>query len=162
MNRVEFAAEQWRKEKPELDLLPMELVARLGAITRLITRDHLEPFFKEHGLHQGEFDVLATLRRAGKPYSLGPSQLFDALMISSGGMTNRLDRLEKAGLIERSPNPEDRRGMLVNLSKKGLELIDRIMPLHVENEANALATLSKKEQDTLNAMLEKLLSGLEG
>lgn len=161
MSRVDFATEQWRREKPELDLLPMEVVARLGAAASLIGRDHLAPFFKEHGLHQGEFDVIATLRRAGPPYSLGPTQLFDALMISSGGMTNRLDRLEKAGLIKRSPNPEDRRGLIVSLTSKGLTLIDRIIPLHVENEAGALNALTQKEQKTLNELLKKLLTGLE-
>lgn len=161
MSRVDLATEQWRREKPELDLLPMEVVARLGAAANLLSRDYLAPFFKEHGLHQGEFDVIATLRRAGPPYSLGPTQLFDALMISSGGMTNRLDRLEKAGLITRSPNPEDRRGMIVSLSEKGLALIDRLIPCHVENEANALGALPRKDQEALNELLKTLLSGLE-
>ncbi|GGK72209.1 MarR family winged helix-turn-helix transcriptional regulator [Amphritea balenae] len=161
MNKVELASTQWQREMPELDLLPMEVVARLGTATRLISRDYLNPFFKNHGLQQGEFDVLATLRRSGSPYELVPTQLFEALMISSGGMTNRLDRLEKAGSIARKPNPEDRRGTLVALTEEGLELINRIFPLHVENEAKALTTLSKKEQQTLQGLLEKLLDGLD-
>lgn len=161
MNRVNLATAQWQREMPELDLLPMEVVARLGATTRLLTRNHLEPFFREYGLQQGEFDVIATLRRAGAPYSLGPTQLFEALMISSGGMTNRLDRLEKAGLIRRSPNPDDRRGMLVSLTDEGLELINRMVPLHVGNEARALEFLDRQEQETLNGLLGKLLDGLE-
>lgn len=161
MNKVELASSQWQREMPELDLLPMEVVARLGTATRLISRDYLNPFFKNHGLQQGEFDVLATLRRSGAPYELVPTQLFEALMISSGGMTNRLDRLEKAGWIARKPNPEDRRGTLVALTEQGLELINRIFPLHVENEAQALTTLSKKEQQTLQRLLEKLLDGLD-
>lgn len=161
MNKVELASTQWQREMPELDLLPMEVVARLGTATRLISRDYLNPFFKSHGLQQGEFDVLATLRRSGAPYELVPTQLFEALMISSGGMTNRLDRLEKAGWIARKPNPEDRRGTLVALTEQGLELINQIFPLHVENEAKALTTLSKKEQQTLQGLLEKLLDGLD-
>jgi len=104
--------------------------------------------------------VLATLRRAGAPYALCPTDLFEALMISSGGMTNRLDRLEKAGLIARAPNPNDRRGTLVSLTPQGLELMNRIVPLHVENEARALAALSREEQQALNELLAKLLNSL--
>ena len=158
--RVDLATLQWRREMPELDLLPMELVGRLGSATRIIARDYLGPFFQSHNLQQGEFDVLATLRRAGAPYRLAPTQLFEALMISSGGMTSRLDRLESAGLIARTPNPEDRRGTLVSLTADGLELMNRIIPLHVENEQRALAALTHDEQETLNALLGKLLDGL--
>lgn len=161
MDRVTSATAQWRHERPELDLLPMEVTARLGTTARLISRNFLDPFFRKYGLQQGEFDVLATLRRSGVPYSLGPTQLFEALMISSGGMTNRIDRLEKAGLIVRSPNPEDRRGMLVSLTEKGLKLIDDLVPLHIDNEARALAGLDREEQQTLNALLGKLLVRME-
>ena len=104
--------------------------------------------------------MLATLRRAGPPYRLGPTQLFETLMISSGGMTSRLDRLEKAGLIVRSPNPEDRRGTLVSLTDKGLALMERMIPEHVDNEARMLAALSREEQETLSELLGKLLEGL--
>lgn len=160
MNRVKLAISQWQREMPTLDLLPMEVVGYLKAM-QLISRGYLEPFFRSHGLQLGEFDVLATLRRSGAPYSLGPTQLFEALMISSGGMTNRLDRLEKSGLIVRAPNPEDRRGTLVSLTEKGRELIDRLVPLHVENEARILSTLSREEQETLSELLGKLLEGLD-
>lgn len=159
MNRVKQAITQWRREKPTLDLLPMEVIGSLGHAARLITRTHLEPFFQSHGLQQGEFDVLATLRRAGAPYALCPTDLFEALMISSGGMTNRLDRLEKADLIVRSPNPQDRRGTLVSLTEQGLELMDRIIPLHVENQARAIAALSRAEQEQLRDLLGKLIGG---
>lgn len=159
MNRVKQAVAQWRRELPELDVLPMEVVGSLVHAARLIVRTHLEPFFQSHGLQQGEFDVLATLRRAGAPYALSPTDLFEALMISSGGMTNRLDRLEKAGLIARSRNPEDRRGTIVSLTERGLELINRIIPLHVENQARAIAALSQKEQKQLRDLLSKLIPG---
>ncbi|MCE8050298.1 MarR family transcriptional regulator [Halomonas daqingensis] len=159
MNRVKHAVAQWRREMPELDLLPMEVVGYLKT-TQLLTQERLQVFFKSHGLQAGEFDVLATLRRAGPPYRLGPTQLFETLMISSGGMTSRLDRLEKAGLIVRSPNPEDRRGTLVSLTDKGLALMERMIPEHVDNEARMLAALSREEQETLSELLGKLLEGL--
>ncbi|SEF76234.1 MarR family winged helix-turn-helix transcriptional regulator [Billgrantia desiderata] len=159
MNRVKHAVAQWQREMPELDLLPMEVVGYLKT-TQLLTQERLQVFFKSHGLQAGEFDVLATLRRAGPPYRLGPTQLFETLMISSGGMTSRLDRLEKAGLIVRSPNPEDRRGTLVSLTDKGLALMERMIPEHVQNEAKMLAALSREEQETLSELLGKLLEGL--
>lgn len=161
MNRVKSAIAQWQREMPSLDLLPMEVVGYLKT-SQLITRSQLEAFFKAHGLQLGEFDVLATLRRSGAPYALTPTQLFGTLMVSSGGMTNRLDRLERAGLIVRAPNPEDRRGTLVSLTEQGLEMMNRLVPLHVENEARMLAALSRKEQETLGRLLGKLLDGLEG
>ncbi|QTF93486.1 MarR family transcriptional regulator [Halomonas sp. BM-2019] len=160
MNRVKSAIAQWQREMPGLDLLPMEVVGYLKT-SQLITRSQLEAFFKAHGLQAGEFDVLATLRRAGAPYALTPTQLFETLMVSSGGMTNRLDRLERAGLIVRTPNPEDRRGTLVSLTEPGLALMNRLVPLHVENEARLLSALSREEQATLGRLLGKLLDGLE-
>ncbi|MCE8037683.1 MAG: MarR family winged helix-turn-helix transcriptional regulator [Halomonadaceae bacterium] len=159
MNRVKHAVAQWQREMPDLDLLPMEVVGYLKT-TQLLTQERLQVFFKSHGLQAGEFDVLATLRRAGAPYRLGPTQLFETLMISSGGMTSRLDRLEKAGLIVRSPNPEDRRGTLVSLTDKGLALMERMIPEHVENEARMLDALSREEQQALGELLSKLLDGL--
>ncbi|SDL82603.1 DNA-binding transcriptional regulator, MarR family [Franzmannia pantelleriensis] len=160
MNRVKSAISQWQREMADLDLLPMEVVGYLKT-SQLHTRNQLEAFFKQHGLQAGEFDVLATLRRSGTPYALTPTQLFEALMVSSGGMTNRLDRLERGGLIVRTPNPEDRRGTLVSMTEQGLALIDRLVPLHVENEARMLSALSREEQETLGRLLGKLLDGLE-
>lgn len=159
MNRVKQAIAQWQREMPQLDLLPMEVVGYMKT-TQQLTQARLQTFFKEYGLQTGEFDVLATLRRSGEPYRLGPTQLFEALMVSSGGMTSRLDRLEKAGLIERSPNPEDRRGTLVSLTDAGLELMNRMLPRHVENEAKMLAALSREEQAILGELLGKLLESL--
>lgn len=159
MNRVKQAIAQWQQEMPDLDLLPMEVVGYLKTMQSL-TQERLQAFFKEYGLQAGEFDVLATLRRSGAPYRLGPTQLFETLMISSGGMTSRLDRLEKAGLIRRSPNPEDRRGTLVSLTEEGLALMNRMVPRHVENEARMVAALSRQEQKTLSELLGKLLEGL--
>lgn len=161
MNRVSVAIDQWRREMPELDPLPMELTARLNTVSRHLSAQYLEPFFRQRGLQPREFDVLATLRRAGAPYALTPTQLFEVLMMSSGGMTNQLDRLQKAGLIERRPNPADRRSMLVSLTDEGLALVNETVPQHVDNETRALSPLSREEQQTLNALLAKLMDHLE-
>ena len=138
----------------------MQLVGQLGTVAQLMARDWLNPLFAEHGLQPGEFDVLATLRRSGAPYALTPTALYEAAMLSSGGMTNRIDRLEAAGLIERQKHPTDRRGVLVALTPKGLALIDKLVLLHVENERAMLSPLSADEQRQLDALLAKLLQGM--
>mgnify|MGYP002040674793 CR=1 FL=1 len=115
-DRAQLAAEQWREQRPDLDSFAMAVIGRLGELSQVISRDHLLPFFASHGLQAGEFDVLATLRRAGEPFALMPTALYESAMISSGGMTSRIDRLEKAGLIERRKHPSDRRGILVALT----------------------------------------------
>lgn len=159
IDRAQLAVEQWQQQRPDLDTLPMRLIGRLGEAVQVLNRDVLQPFFDEHRLHFGEFDVLATLRRAGEPHALSPTALYEAAMISSGGMTNRLDRLERAGLIERKPNLEDRRGTLVALTEAGFTLIDGLMTAHVENEKRALASLSRDEQEQLDRLLGKWLAG---
>ena len=116
--------------------------------------------FAQAGLQPGEFDVLATLRSAGKPYLLSPTQLYEALMISSGGMTNRLDRLERAGLVERRPDPDDRRGKLIALTDAGKRVIDDTIGRHVANEERLLSVLTRPEQEKLNALLKKLITAL--
>ncbi|AHK04941.1 MarR family transcriptional regulator (plasmid) [Agrobacterium tumefaciens] len=160
LDRAASAAAQWRQERPDIDPFPMELLGRLGEITQIIMRDRLNPFFVQHGLQSGEFDVLATLRRSGAPYELTPTQLYEAAMLSSGGMTARIDRLERDGLVVRRRHPIDRRGTLVALAPKGLSLIDAILSEHVENERTALAGLTKVEQEQFNALTIKLLASL--
>lgn len=126
----------------------------------MVSRDHLAPVFARFGLQHGEFDVLATLRRAGSPFSLTPTALYEATMVTSGAMTNRLDRLEKAGLIRRVPHPTDRRGLLVQLTEEGRELIDRAVEAHVENEHAILSGLEPEERQRLAELLEKLIASL--
>ena len=158
--RAQFVAEQWQRELPQLDTRAMQVVGQLGTVAQLMARDWLNPLFAEHGLQPGEFDVLATLRRSGAPYALTPTALYEAAMLSSGGMTNRIDRLETAGLIERQKHPTDRRGVLVALTSQGKELIDKLVLLHVANEQRMLAALTAREQGQLGQLLAKLLQGM--
>jgi len=151
------AAEQWRREKGDLETGPMVLLGRLAEAALVITRDRLNPLFREFGLQPGEFDVLATLRRSGAPHALTPTDLYEAAMISSGSMTNRIDRLEKAGLVRRTGNPADRRGTLVSLTPKGLDLIDRALAAHIANQQAIVAPLGREEQEQLSALLAKLI-----
>ena len=158
MDRAGFAVSQWAREMPEVDTSAMEIVGRLSELWLSIDRDHLAPMMRGFGLQGGEFDVIATLRRAGPPYALTPTQLYEAAMMSSGGMTARLDRLEKSGLIRRSPNPEDRRGTLVSLTDKGHALIEKALPAHAANELRLLDGLTADERTQLSALLAKWLA----
>ncbi len=152
---------QWQKERPDLDVRPMAVFGRLSYAALVVARDKLNPLFAQFGLQNGEFDVLATLRRSGMPFALTPTALYEATMVTSGAMTNRLDRLEKAGLIARAPHPQDRRGVIVQLTEKGRALIDEAVTAHVANEHQVLSALTRDEQDQLAALLEKLIRGLD-
>ena len=160
MDRASMAVEQWRRERPDLPSLPMALFGRLSEASERVLREHMNPLFAAVGLQPGEFDVLATLRRAGEPFMLSPTRLYEATMISSGGMTSRLDRLEKASLIERRPDPNDRRGKLIALTDRGKLVIDEAIGRHVANEERLLSALTRAEQEQLSALLEKLIAAL--
>ncbi|HLH86912.1 MAG TPA: MarR family transcriptional regulator [Xanthobacteraceae bacterium] len=160
MDRAGLAIEQWARERPDLPSLPMAVLGRLLEAAERVMRERMDPVFAAGGLQWGEFDVLATLRRSGPPYMLSPTRLQEAAMISSGGMTARLDRLERAGLIERRPDPDDRRGKLIALTKRGRALIDEMIGQHVANEQRILSPLSRAEQEKLAALLQKLIAGL--
>ncbi len=159
-DRAATAAAQWREERPEIDPFPMALLGRLNEASLIVMRDWLTPVMAKFGLQPGEFDVLATLRRTGAPYALTPTALYETTMMSSGGMTARIDRLEKAGLVARQKHPTDRRGTLVALTRKGRALIDRAYEAHMANETALLQALSKAEQKTLDALLAKLIAGI--
>lgn len=160
-DRATHAEKQWQQEQPDIDAKTMALVGRLLEATHLLERNWFAPLAARFELHNGEFDVLATLRRAGEPHRLTPTRLYEGLMLSSGAMTSRLDRLERKGLIERTPSATDRRSILVGLTPAGITLIDSILPLHIANEQAALASLTQPEQIQLDALLVKLLSGLQ-
>jgi DNA-binding MarR family transcriptional regulator len=151
---------QWHRERPDLNLDAMEIFARLGRMVSHLGHA-IDQTFTGAGLQRGEYDVLAALRRAGAPYTLTPSALSDTLMLSRAGMTNRLDRLESAGLIERRNNREDRRSMHIDLTPAGLELVNEVTTKHVANETDLLSVLSAAERRDLNAIARKLLAGFE-
>lgn len=159
-DRAATAAAQWRRERPEIDPFPMALLGRLNEASLIVMRDWLTPVMARFGLQPGEFDVLATLRRSGPPYALTPTALYETTMMSSGGMTARIDRLEKAGLVERRKHPTDRRGTLVALTRKGRALIDRAYDAHAANEAELVSVLSRSEQKTLDGLLAQLIAGI--
>lgn len=154
------AVVQWKQELPELEAENMLLIGRLKRAAALIARE-LEKVYGEYGLTEGSFDVLATLRRSGAPYTLTPTELFLALMVTSGTMTTRLKNLENQGLIDRLPNPDDARSMLVRLTDKGKELIEQAVFPHVENEKRLMEKLDLKTKTSLEHGLEKWLEVLE-
>lgn len=158
-DRLDELAAQWKVERPDLDPSVMALVGRLLVVSELIGRG-IDRMAAEHGLDRGQGDVLLTLRRAGKPYRLSPSDLVRSLLVTSGTMTNRLDQLEKRGLIERSPNPDDRRGINVQLTGAGFALVDGLIAEHVANEERMLAPLNRRERAELAALTRKLLAHL--
>ena len=156
---VDTILEQWQRERPDLDSSPIGVIGRISRLARAIEQ-RLEVVYREHGLEPGWHDVLATLRRTGPPYQLRPTEFADALMLTSSGTTKRLDRLEQADLITRGPDPADRRGTLITLTPKGLQLIDSVTEAHLDNERNLLAALSEVEQRRLADLLRKLRLGL--
>jgi DNA-binding MarR family transcriptional regulator len=156
---VDRIIEQWRQERPELDHSPIGVVGRISRLARELEQ-RLEPVYREHGLEPGWHDVLATLRRTGPPYELRPTDLTGTLMLTSSGTTKRLDRLEQAGLVERAPDPQDRRGVLIRLTAKGREVIDATTEAHLANERRLLAALSDTEREQLAGLLRKLGVGL--
>jgi len=160
-DRAARAVAQWAIEFPDWELAPMEALGRLGETATIIDTRHISPLFAEYGLQRGEFDVLAALRRSGAPYELTPSRLFEITMSSSGGMTARLDRLEKMGRVERRPNPDDRRGVLVRLTPSAVELIETVTPAHLANEARLTSCLTADELSQFSGLLKKLLRHAE-
>jgi DNA-binding MarR family transcriptional regulator len=159
-DHVDRVRAQWAREQPQLDTRPLNVVARLGRAAHYVDQGHAD-FFARHGLSRADWDVLASLRREGPPYSLSPTALYRALMRTSGAMSQRLARLERQGLIERELDPADRRGIVVELTAKGRELVERIAEEHLANERRLLEPLSNREQDALAALLKKLLLAYE-
>lgn len=157
---VDAILAQWKRERPDLDVSPMGIIGRMTRISKHLERG-IQETFSEFGLNVGEFDVLATLRRSGQPYQLSPTELFNTLMVSSGTMTHRVDRLEQADLVKRIPDPDDRRGMLIQLTQKGFSLIEQAVAAHVANEHRLLSGLDEAERSLLIQLLRKLLVSFE-
>jgi DNA-binding MarR family transcriptional regulator len=159
-DRLDEIVAQWRRERPDLDVSSLALLGRLFRVAHLADLE-LAKGTAAHDVRPGWFDLLAALRRAGPPYELTPTELMQATMLSSGGITKRLDRLAQAGLLTRRPDPRDRRGTLVRLTPKGLSLFDRALETHLANEDRLLQPLSATEQRQLDRVLRRLLATLE-
>ncbi|MQM24337.1 MarR family winged helix-turn-helix transcriptional regulator [Glycomyces albidus] len=152
---------QWRREMPELEGL--ESMALFGRIHRISQKlgARLHELRARKGLGRNEFDVLATIRRSGEPYTLSPKEISAAMMLSSGGLTGRLDKLEAAGFVERLPDPGDRRGLKVRMTDLGREVIEDSVRIGIEAQEEALSVLTREEQARLNELLRKLHAGFE-
>ncbi|MEE1941804.1 MarR family transcriptional regulator [Streptomyces sp. TRM 70361] len=158
-DHVDRVLEQWARERPDLDVSPMGVIGRLGRAIRLIDAE-LRRTFAAHGLDAASFDVLATMRRSGPPYRLTPAELMRPAMVTSGAVTQRLDRLEARGLVTRSPSETDGRVVHVTLTDEGRALIDRVLPDHLATEHRVLAGLTDARRGELAGLLRELLESL--
>ncbi|MFF5444624.1 MarR family winged helix-turn-helix transcriptional regulator [Streptomyces sp. NPDC012888] len=156
---VDAITAQWNAVRPELDVTAMGVFGRIYRISRGMGEE-MDRVYARFGISRGEFDVIATLRRSGAPYTLSPRRLADTMMITTGGMTGRLDKLEKAGLLSRSPDPNDRRGLQVTITDKGLELIDEAVVAGLRAQQAALAGFGEEETELLTHLLRRLLAGM--
>lgn len=160
MDHVDRILEQWTRERPDLDVGPMGIFGRLKRLTDHASGE-LAELYRTHGLTAASFDVLATLRRSGAPYALTPKALISWTMVTSGTMTNRLDRLQADGLVERRPDPEDGRGSVVALTPKGFDLIDRVVTAHVAAQHRLIEGLPEPLRAPFNEALRVWLGSFE-
>ncbi|EYR62914.1 MarR family transcriptional regulator [Actinotalea ferrariae CF5-4] len=156
-DEVDRIVEAWRRERPDLDVAPLQVLSRVSRLAR-----HLDlarrTAFERHDLELWEFDVLSALRRAGEPYQLSPGTLVQQTLVTSGTMTNRIDRLAARGLVERRPAPGDRRGVLVRLTAAGLERVDAALEGLLRTERDLLAALPEADRGTLADLLRELVA----
>jgi DNA-binding MarR family transcriptional regulator len=152
--------EEWTARRPELEMAPYEVTARLSRAALHVAR-HQELVFERYGLNRGEVGVLSALRIAGPHNRLSPTKLFKGLMLSSAGITSRLDRLEERGLVKRMRDPEDRRGILVELTEQGAKILDEAVIANTASERELIAGLSSDETKALTGLLKKLVASLE-
>jgi DNA-binding MarR family transcriptional regulator len=156
MDEIDRIVDQWNSERPDLDVSATHVLQRITRLA-LLQGSSFARVFAPYGISFGEYVVLATLRRIGHPYCMNPTRLFSSVILSSGAMTNRLDRLEAMGLVERHPDPDDRRGRLVELTDQGRRLVDMAVIDHLRNEERLLAALEPAEREQLAGLLRKLL-----
>ncbi|WP_433086125.1 MarR family winged helix-turn-helix transcriptional regulator [Dactylosporangium sp. CA-052675] len=160
MDDVDRIVAQWGRERPELRTDAMAVFGRIYRLARVVG-DRQEKVYSGLGINRGEFDVLATLRRAGEPFQLSPKALSASLMLTTGGMTGRLDRLERAGLVTRSPDPADRRGLVITLTGRGREVIDEAVVVGLDAQREVLERLPEASRRRLSALLRDLLAAAE-
>ncbi|MEV7065957.1 MarR family transcriptional regulator [Streptomyces collinus] len=151
---------QWATVRPDLDTAAMEVFGRINRLSHTIG-ERVGQAYAKFGVSRGEFDVLATLRRSGEPFTLSPRQLSATLMLTTGGMTGRLDKLERAGLLRRSPDPHDRRGLQVTLTDEGLALVDEAVGAGLAVQTDALSVLGAERAGQLAGLLRDLLAGTD-
>jgi DNA-binding MarR family transcriptional regulator len=154
-DHVHGVVEQWNRVRPDVDVSGMAVIGRITRLEKLI-RPRLDVVFAQHNLQIWEFDVLATLVRDGAPHQLTPGALLESMMITSGAMTNRIDRLEERGLVKRIANPDDGRQVLVALTKKGQKTLDAALVDHAANELDILAGLDEHQKRQLEDLLRVL------
>ncbi|MBD2033574.1 MarR family transcriptional regulator [Leptolyngbya sp. FACHB-321] len=157
---IDQILEQWRQESPQFEISALGVTGRVLRIARLLEK-HREAILAEYGLSIWSFDVLATLKRQGKPYQLKPTDLYDLLMLSSGAMTNRIDRLEQDGIVTRLRDSSDRRSVIVQLTPKGIQLADTVVPILFEREQKLLTQFKTTEFQSFTTLLRKFLVSLE-
>ncbi|EXU87340.1 transcriptional regulator [Streptomyces noursei PD-1] len=157
MSRIQA---EWARERPDLDVRPQGVIGRLHRLGTLLT-DRLCLVYRRYGLSEGEFDVLAALRRAGAPYERAPGELAAHTMVTTGAMTKRIDRLERDGLVTRRRSTADGRGRVVALTDAGRDLFDRAFTDHMHNERTLLDALTPEEAAHLEALLTTWLSRVE-
>lgn len=155
-DEVDELVEAWHRERADLDLAPVEVFSRVGRLARLLDKARREAF-SVHRIELWEFDVLAALRRAGRPYQLTPGALLRQTLVTSGTMTNRVDRLALRGFVERSPDPRDRRGVLVGLTASGKKVVDGAFESLLASERTLLAALSDDDHAQLASLLKRLM-----
>ena len=156
-DEVDELVEAWARERGDLDLAPVAVFSRISRLARHLDLARRQAF-TDHGIESWEFDVLAALRRAGAPYELSPGRLLRETLVTSGTMTNRVDRLAARGYVERYPDPEDRRGVIVRLTAEGKTAVDAAFEALLEAEKSLLAELPAKEQKKLAGLLRSLLA----
>jgi DNA-binding MarR family transcriptional regulator len=156
-DEVDDLVARWRAERPDLDVAPLEVLSRVSRLARHLDRAR-KAAFSAHGLETWEFDVLSALRRQGPPYQLSPGSLLRSTLVTSGTMTNRIDRLEQAGLVRRHKDPTDKRGVLVELTDRGRATVDAAMSALLSRERELLTGLDDVQQAELAALLRVLLA----
>jgi DNA-binding MarR family transcriptional regulator len=159
-DEVDRLLADWAGQRPDLDFTPVGVVTRLSRVRGYLDAE-LAGVFARFGLTSADFLVVVSLRRGGPPYRMPQARLMDALGLTSGTVSVRLDRLERSGIVTREPDPANARGSLVQLTGKGLELFDRVAPVHLANEDRLLSALSPAERDVLAGLLRRLLSSFE-
>ena len=160
MDEVDRIAAAWQRERPDLDVSPLQVLSRVTRLARYLDRARSAAFAR-HELETWEFDVLAALRRSGAPYRLSPGQLVAQTMVTSGTMTNRIDRLAGRGLVRRLPDPADGRGVMVRLEDSGRALADAALADLLQIERAVLSVLNPAQHEQLSGLLRDLLTTLE-